>query len=272
MLVTSLFGIGAADVAATPAGVPWVMINSTFYIGPNLTRPLRADFGPRAIPLIEYFLPLIDRARLVLHATDQVFDFDHPDLPPRHHYVGPLIWESEQSAPTYLDEPGDPWVLVTLSSLAQDDTPIARAALDGFATLPVRVLLTTGGSHPLADLGELPENARAEDYVSHAAALVRSKALISHAGHGSVMKALWHGVPMVLVPWGRDQPGVAARAEHLGVARVVPRNSIDAHTLAQVARQVIDDPAFSEAAQRHSGRLKATDPVATAVEALEALS
>jgi UDP:flavonoid glycosyltransferase YjiC (YdhE family) len=33
LLVTSIFGIGAANVAATPAGIPWVMVNSTFYIG-----------------------------------------------------------------------------------------------------------------------------------------------------------------------------------------------------------------------------------------------
>ena len=44
-----------------------------------------------------------------------------------------------------------------------------------------------------------------EQTVSHSAVLERGVLMVSHAGHGSVMKALWHGRPMVLVPWGRDQ-------------------------------------------------------------------
>ncbi len=57
--------------------------------------------------------------------------------------------------------------------------------------------------------------------------------MVGHAGHGSVMKALWGGVPMVLVPWTRDQPGVAARAECLGVAKVVRRQELSEESLRQ---------------------------------------
>ncbi len=268
-IVTSLFGIGAADFAGSRAAIPWAMVNSTFYVGPNPPRALSADFGPRAIPLIEYFLPLVDRATLVLHASDQVFDFDHDDLPENHRYVGPLIWEPESSLPLYLDDPGDPWVLVTLSSQLQDDAGIARLAMDGLGALPVRILVTTGGSRPAEELAPLAANARAEPYVSHAAALGRSVALVSHAGHGSVMKALWHGVPMVLVPWGRDQPGVAARARRLGVAMVIPRDELSAEAVAAAVQEVTTNPAYRESARRHSARLRLTDPLAIACEALE---
>jgi UDP:flavonoid glycosyltransferase YjiC (YdhE family) len=268
-LITSLFGVGAAHHAASKAAIPWAMINSTFYVGPNPPRPLVTDFGPRAIPLIEFFLPLVERATLVLHASDQVFDFDHQGLPENHRYVGPLIWEPESSPAPYLSDPGDPWVLVTLSSQLQDDASVATSAMEGLAVLPLRVLVTTGGSHPPENLGPLPANARAEDYVSHTAALTRSVALVSHAGHGSVMKALWHGVPMVLVPWGRDQPGVADRAERLGVASVIPRGDLSADTIAARVQDVTKSAGYREAAMRHSARLRLTDPVAVACDALE---
>lgn len=271
LLVTSLFGIGAANVAATPAEIPWVMINSTFYIGPNPPRPLNVDFAPRSVPLIEYFLPLVARASMVLHATDQVFDFDNTDLPSNHRYVGPLMWETNGTAPRYLDDPGNPWVLITVSSLAQDDIPIARTALDGLASLPLRVLVTTGGSHRADALTPLPANAHAETYVSHGAALSRSQVLVSHAGHGSVMKALWYGVPMVLVPWGRDQPGVSARAERLGVARVLTRDKLHADALADAVTEVANNPVYHAAARKHSTRLRQNDPVALAVAALESI-
>ena len=97
----------------------------------------------------------------------------------------------------------------------------------------------------------------------------QSDVTASHAGHGSVMKALWHGVPMVLVPWGRDQPGVAARAQRLEVALVIPRKELSATAVAAAVQEVTTNSAYREAARRHSARLRLSDPVAVACEALE---
>src|SRR5690348_14761901 len=46
-IVTSLFGVEAVD--ATCPSVPWAVVNSTFYIGPNPPRPVEEDIGPRAV-------------------------------------------------------------------------------------------------------------------------------------------------------------------------------------------------------------------------------
>ena len=75
----------------------------------------------------------------------------------------------------------------------------------------------------MEEISDIPANAHLEQTVPHSAVLQRGQLLVSHAGHGSVMKALWHGRPTVLMPWGREQPGVAARAQALGVAEVVQR-------------------------------------------------
>jgi UDP:flavonoid glycosyltransferase YjiC (YdhE family) len=85
------------------------------------------------------------------------------------------------------------------------------------------------------------------------------------------MKAFWHGRPMVLVPWGRDQPGVAARAEALGVARVVARDRADVDALAAAIDACLSDRAMHEAAARHSDRLRGSAPAARAADLLEAL-
>jgi hypothetical protein len=95
------------------------------------------DFGARAVPLVEGYAGLLEGANLVLHATDPVFDFSFDHLPARHRYVGPLgIWEPSGEVPQYLREPGDPWVLVTISSQLQDDLPLAEAASRRFVTVP----------------------------------------------------------------------------------------------------------------------------------------
>jgi UDP:flavonoid glycosyltransferase YjiC (YdhE family) len=269
-IVTSLFGVEVLKNVA-PA-CPWAIVNSTFYVGPNPPRPMERDFGPRAIPLIGRYASLLGSASLVLHATDRLFDLDFDGLPSHHHYVGPLgIWEPPSDPPPYLDEPGDPWVLVTISSQLQDDLPIAEVALAALAGRPVRALLTLGPDHEPGELEAIPSNAVVAQTISHSAVLERGALLVSHAGHGSVMKALWHGRPMVLVPWGRDQPGVAARAAALGVAEVVPRENASEETLSAAIDRVLNDADMKEAAGRNGSRLRATDPPGTAADLLESM-
>jgi UDP:flavonoid glycosyltransferase YjiC (YdhE family) len=269
-IVTSLFGVEALGLVSPPC--PWAIINSTFYVGPDPPRPLEEDFGPRAIPLIARFASLLGQASLVLHATDPVFDLAFDGLPAHHHYVGPLgIWEPPSEAPAYLDEPGDPWVLVTISSQLQDDVALAETALAALSGRPVRGVLTLGADHDPDALSAVPPNCRVERTVSHAAVLERGVLLVSHAGHGSVMKALWHGRPMVLVPWARDQPGVAARAEALGVAQVVPREQASAKSLSTAIDRALTDVSMKAAAGHHAAHLRATDPPAKAAALLETL-
>jgi UDP:flavonoid glycosyltransferase YjiC (YdhE family) len=270
VIVTSLFGVEVLAVLA-PA-CPWVVVNSTFYLGPRAPRTLAEDIGPRAIPLISRFVELLGSPQLVLHATDPVFDFSFDQLPDRHHYVGPLgIWEPPSEMPEYIAQPGDRWALVTISSQLQDDVPLAQAALQALADQPLRVLVTLGPGHDRGELGALPANAHVEKTVSHAAVLEHGALLVSHAGHGSVMKALWHGQPMVLVPWGRDQPGVAARASALGVAKVLPRDEASPQSLRAAIRAVLGDDTMRRRAQHHAQRLRATDPPETATALIQTL-
>ena len=89
------------------------------------------------------------------------------------------------------------------------------------------------------------------------------------AGHGIVSKSLRYGVPMVLLPWDRDQPGVAARAERLGVAQVVPREYANPEEVKEAVTAVLDDAQYREAAALQSDRLEAIDGVAIACNLLE---
>jgi UDP:flavonoid glycosyltransferase YjiC (YdhE family) len=270
VLLTSLFGVEA--LMTVDPFCPWVVVNSTFYVGPNPPRPLEDDVSPRAIPLIARYASLLDAADLVLHATDQVFDFGFDRLPQGHHYVGPLgIWEPALPVPRYLDEPGPPWGLVTISSQIQDDLPLLEAALNATAGKDLRVVATIGTDRVPDEVASAPPNVRLERSLSHSAVLERAAVLVSHAGHGSVMKALWHGVPMVLVPWGRDQPGVAARAEALGTATVTEKNKADAEAIATAIDGCLANKQMHAAASQHSNRLANTAPPAAAADHVETL-
>src|SRR5439155_24518114 len=162
-------------------------------------------------------------------------------------------------------------VLVSISSQMQDDVPLAQAAIDALEGKPVRVVLTIGPDHDPSELQVAPSKVRVERLISHAAVLERGALLVSHAGHGSVMKALWFGRPMVLVPWGRDQPGVAARAAALRVAVVVPREGASVEALSTAIDRVLVGDQMREASMRPKARLRSTDPPAAAASLLQRL-
>jgi len=109
-------------------------------------------------------------------------------------------------------------------------------------------------------------------YVPHSEVLAKSRLVISHAGHGIAMKALYYGVPMVLVPWGRDQPGVAARAEALGVATVVRRDACNDASVAKAVCRILDDVRDTERANTISKRLQEEDAVKVACTRVESFS
>ena len=254
-LVLSAWLTGSvAREASLAAGVPLCVVNSSY--------DTRRETGSAVLHATASGLR---GASLLLHATDPVFDEATPVAGER--YVGPLQWEPPGGVPDYLREDGPPWALVTVSLIPQGDIALVPLALRALSGMGLRAVATIGPRNDLTELGPLPDRARVERSISHAAVLERARLMVGHAGHGSVSKALWYGVPMVLVPWGRDQPGVAARAERLGVARVVaPR---DLASLGQAIRDVLTDPGYGLRASRHSARLRTQDPVSLACDIIE---
>lgn len=270
LLLSEIFTADLARLTKLASGVPWCCVNPGYYFGPDSVRPPETDYAGRTWRYLQQFGEAIGDADLILHATAELFDPPPPSLPKHHFYVGPLWWERSNEVPPYLDAPGLPWVLVTVSSAPQaEELTLVRTALRALAAHPVRVLLTLSDSHKLEEIGFVAPNARIERFVSHAAVLTRSRLLLSHAGHGIVMKALYFGVPMVLVPWDRDQPGVAARAAALGVAEVVARQELTEPQLSAAIDRVLWNPSYQEHAARIASRLRARDAIATARARIE---
>ena len=265
IVLSDLFAMELARLTKAACGLPWCFVNPSYYFGPDSLRPFEADFVGRARYFYMEWMQAVVVADLVLHGTDPLFDPPPPSLPPHHHYVGSLMWERSREAPAYLNVPGAPWALVTLSSLPQEgEMTLARTALQTLAAFPIRVVLTLAAGHRRDQLGPVPANARIEPFVPHSEVLKRARLLISHAGHGIVMKGLYYGVPMVLVPWDRDQPGVAARAAALATAEVIPRQDLTEARLCAAVHKVLGAARYKEKAAWIASRMQAQDAVASA--------
>ncbi len=100
-----------------------------------------------------------------------------------------------------LTEPGNPWVLLSLSTTLQGQAEALPGLLGALGFLPIRVLLTLGGV--LApDTVPAPANVTMRGFLSHEAVMPHMAAVITHAGMSTVATSLAAGMPMVCVPQG----------------------------------------------------------------------
>ncbi|MEV4626164.1 glycosyltransferase [Micromonospora sp. NPDC049523] len=142
----------------------------------------------------------------------------------------------------------------------------------GLGKLDVNLLVTVGQQIDPAEFGRQPEHVRIERFVPQALVLPRSDLVVSHAGSGSVIGALEHGLPMVLAPMGADQPANAARCAELGVGRVLDAFSVTPEAAAAAVSTVLTDDGYRQAAVRLRDEIAALPGPEHAVPLMERLA
>jgi MGT family glycosyltransferase len=200
---------------------------------------------------------LLGRADRILVCSSPSYDFGSGSVPANVCYVGPQLDDDPSMAPNGqpAGPPTRPLVLVGLSSTVMRQEGLLQRAADALGHAQVRGLVTTGPAVDAAVISA-PPNVTVTRWVRHADVLPHCSAVITHGGHGTVMKALIAGVPLVLVPLGRDQPDNAARVVHAGAGIRLPRNASTSALRAAVDR-VITDPRYRAAARRMASQLAA---------------
>ena len=119
---------------------------------------------------------------------------------------------------------------------------IFRTIAEACAGLRVQLVLSLGGGLNPARLGVLLGDPFVVSYAPQLQLLKRAAAVITHAGLNTVLESLAEGVPLVAIPQGNDQPGVAARVAAKGVGIVIPRRKLSVSRL----RNAQPDPVLEE--------------------------
>jgi MGT family glycosyltransferase len=148
---------------------------------------------------------------LTLYLTAEPFEYHHSDWPDTIVMTGPGVWDPPADPPEWLVEIAKPLVLVTCSTEFQDDGKLVATALKALKDEEVRVVATTAGVDPAQC--SAPPNARVERFVPHGPLVERAACVVCHGGMGITQKALTAGVPVCVVPFGRDQLEVARRVD-----------------------------------------------------------
>jgi UDP:flavonoid glycosyltransferase YjiC (YdhE family) len=162
------------------------------------------------------------------------------------------------------------FTLGTIFNLESGD--LFERVLEGLRELPVDVVATVGRNLEPEELGPQPTNVRVERYLPQADVLPRCCAVVSHGGSGSILGALAHGLPSVLLPMGADQPQNAARCAELGVARVLDAVHATPETVRDAVADVLADRSYRIAAERIADEIAALPGPEHAVSLVERLA
>lgn len=202
------------------------------------TAAVRAELS---LSPVASFGELLDRQTTLLVTCPEELDEPGPPRAANVRYVGAVLEGPGPDAgwrPPGVDD-GRPLVVVGLGTTPMDEGPLLQRLLSALADAPVRVLATLGDHLDPNDL-TVPANVRLSGHVRHAAVLPWASAVVSHAGLGTVLAALAHGLPQVCVPLGREQPLNAAAVERVRAGCTVEPTASPDVVRAAVMRTISD--------------------------------
>lgn len=305
LVVTSEFLFGV-PVGCEAVGQPFAILQANISlspipgvppVGPGLaparTDAERAQHAEMAAMLTQVFdsgLPAVNAARAALglkplaHLIDQdkaavanllatarAFDFAPETLPPTYQYVGPQldqpVWAKPWTSPWDADD-ARPLVMVAFSTTFQNHAAVLQRVMDAAADLPVRLLVTLGGSIA-AEALDPPANARLVESAPHDLVMRQAAVVVTHGGHGTVTRALTHRRPLLVIPHGRDQNDNAVRVTERGAGLSLPPTA-GVDEIRRALSRLLRETAFNAAAVRLGEAIAREARESPVVEVLEA--
>lgn len=202
--------------------------------------------------------------------------FQGAAVPPTHHSFRPTVFD--RSVVDTLPAWAAGWlvppvVYATLGTVINRAVPgLFAAILEGTHDVAGTLVLTVGTTVDPASLGPQPAHVHVERYVPQSLLFPRCDLVVMHGGSGTLMAALAHGLPLVVIPIGADQPENAARVAALGLGQVIGPEERTAGAIGAAVRAVLGDPTYRERARQFQAEMEALPGVEHAVALLERLA
>jgi UDP:flavonoid glycosyltransferase YjiC (YdhE family) len=264
----------AALAAARATGTPAVSLVHFFY-GPARTAMVRDGGGfttdLRALTTTHEALGLApirdglaawEEVELLLVTAPRWLDLD-ADAPEHVVHAGPLDVRTQPGAAGS----GQRVLLTFSTTVMEGQSALVNRVCAAVAGMDVRAVLTLGPALE-RDALEVPDGIEVLASSDHDRLLPACAAVVGHGGLGTVLRALAHGVPQLLLPLGRDQLFNASRIEELDAGIALPPDA-PTEQIRGALGTLLADPRFAAAARRAAARIAADEPDQTAAEALE---
>jgi len=219
----------------------------------GIVQELAAPYAERAGLKIDWSDPTPTFSKLaIVSQTPKEFDLPGIPWPPQFHHAGPFFDEAGREPIPFPWEKldGRPLVYASLGTLLNGIENIYKTILAAVDKLPeTQMVLAKGNNIELSELGPIPSDVIVVDKAPQIDLLKRASLCVTHAGLNTTLESLAQGVPMVAIPLGYDQFGVAARIVYHGVGESIGTNDLSVDGLHTLVQRVLSTPSYREKAQ-----------------------
>ena len=225
----------------------------------------------------EWGLPELRHASDMLSPLAQItqlpaaLEFPVPNLPLNLHYTGPFVDPQVRQAVSFPWErlDGRPLIYASMGTLQNRLDHVFRTIAKACDGLHAQLIISLGGGMQPEELGPLPGNPLVIGYAPQLEILSRASAVITHAGLNTTLEALSEGVPLVAIPLGNDQPGVAARIAYRNTGLVVSLKKLSVKRLRRAVQIVLTDDSYRSSAKSLQAAIRSADGLKTATDLIE---
>ena len=264
-------------IAAEYHGVPHATIIWATYISakalcPEAVLELRRRYGLPEDPDLD----TLDQY-LVFDFLPAAWAFPNLPYPPvAHRFCAPPFDLSGGDArlPDWVSTlPSQPTVYATLGTTFNRVPETFQAILTAFGTEAVNLIMTVGRSMDPAQFGPQPDHIKIARYIPQTLLLPQCDAVIFHGGYNSLQSALWHGLPMIIIPQGAgDNLPTGWRSAAVGVGVLVEENPPQPEAIRGAVEVVLEQPEYRARAQEFQRAIQKLPSLAEAVKRLEILA
>lgn len=251
------------------AAAMFAAASAMFDSGLPLLNAARAQL---ALAPLDCLIDQLKPARRILIGISRHFDFAPEGDHGRFAYVGPqlddLAWTGQWYSPWPADD-ARPLALVGFSTTFQNHASVMQRVIDALSTLPVRAIVTLGPAIEPEELSPYPNTVLMRS-APHNAVLKEANLVITHGGHGTLARSMAQGLPVLVIPHGRDQDGNAARIVAHGAGLMLPP-SAETHEIHDALERVLYDRSIHKGAQRLGAEVEREMRESRVVQELEAL-
>jgi zeaxanthin glucosyltransferase len=208
----------------------------------------------------------------IVTQTPKEFDFPGIPWPAQFNYAGPFHDKNGRKpiAFPWKKLNGNPLVYASMGTLVNGLAKVYKTVLQAVGQVPeIQVVLSVGENVDPESLGTIPSNVIVVRRAPQIELLKRAALCITHAGLNTALESLAEGVPMVAIPIGYDQPGVAARIAHHGVGEFVEIEDLTVEGVRELIEKVLNSPGYREKArwfQKVIAETRGLDLVAEVIE------
>jgi MGT family glycosyltransferase len=266
-----------ACVAAERRGLPHATISVGFFFPAGMWQFLAQDLASLRST---YGLPPDPDLNMLYRYLYLAF------MPPRYQLPGiPLAPVVHSLRPTAFDRSGDerlpdwishlpdqPTVHVTLGTVFNRAPDVLAVIIEGLGGLPLNVIVSTGRNQDPAILGPPPANVHLERYIPQTLLYPHCDLVVTHGGFNTVMCALSHGLPLLVVPLSADQALHAMRCADLGLGIAIAPGDLSPRAVGQAVGDLLSVTGYREHVERMRGEMEVLPGVERAVELIEALA